>query len=66
MLTFSIAYSEPINHITGERSMKIRQYEIKDHEWTIVHQLQECLEVNYFFFLYYFETDFIIHVFIDI
>ena len=45
MLKFAFAYSDPINTITADRSMKIRQYEIKDHEWTIVEQLRDCLKV---------------------
>jgi hypothetical protein len=52
MLKFAFAYSEPINKITGERSMKIRQYEIKDHEWMIVEQLRDCLKVRPFFFFH--------------
>ena len=48
MLKFASTYREPINKITGERSMKIRQYEIKDEEWTIVEQLQDCLKVHIF------------------
>ena len=39
MLEFASDYSEPINNITGDRSMKIRQYKLKDHEWIIVEQL---------------------------
>ena len=50
MLKFAFAYSEPINNITGDRSMKIRQYELKDHEWTIVEQLRDCLKVRFFLF----------------
>ena len=39
MLKFAFTYSEPINNINGDRSMKICQYELVDHEWTIVEQL---------------------------
>jgi hypothetical protein len=46
MLKFSSSYSEPINSITGDCLMKIRQYELKDHEWTIVEQLRDCLKVR--------------------
>ena len=48
MLKFASVYREPINKITGDRSMKIRQYEIKDEEWTIVEQLRDCLKVRTF------------------
>ena len=47
MLKFAFAYSEPINKITSERSMKIRQYELRDHEWEIVEQLRDCLKVRH-------------------
>ena len=50
MLKFAFTYSEPINTITADLSMKIRQYEIKDHEWTIVEQLRDCLKVRFFIF----------------
>lgn len=46
MLKFAFDYSQPINNITGDRSMKIRQYELKDHEWNIVEQLRDCLKVG--------------------
>jgi hypothetical protein len=54
MLKFASNYSEPINQITGERSMKIRQYELRDHEWTIVEQLRDCLKVRSSLYYYYF------------
>jgi len=50
MLEFSFDYSESINKITGERSMKLRQYELKDHEWSIVEQLRDCLKVRFLFY----------------
>ena len=56
MLKFAFAYSEPINNITGDRSMKIRQYELVDHEWTIVEQLRDCLKVCIFFMTYFAST----------
>ena len=63
MLKFAYTYSEPINKITGERSMKIRQYELKDHEWTIVEQLRDCLKVCFFFFFFYSLFHTIAHIF---
>lgn len=63
MLKFACTYSEPINKITGDRSMKIRQYEIKDNEWKIAEQLRDCLKVC--FFIYYY-SDFLSHILIDI
>jgi hypothetical protein len=49
MLRFAFTYSEVINQITGDRSMKIRQYEINDQEWKLVEQLRDCLKVIFFF-----------------
>lgn len=46
MLKFAFEYSQPINNITGNNSMKIRQYELKDHKWNIVEQLRNCLKVG--------------------
>ena len=51
MLRFAFAYSEPINQITGDRSMKIRQYEINDQEWKLVEQLRDSLKVIFLFLL---------------
>ena len=51
MVKFACTYSEPINKITGDRSMKIHQYKLKDHEWTIAEQLQDCLKVRSTFFI---------------
>ena len=66
MLRFAFVYSEPINLITGDRSMKIRQYEIKDDEWKLVQQLRDCLKVFYssLYFIYYFDTDLHFHILI--
>ena len=61
MLKFAFTYSEPINNITGDRSMKICQYKLVDHEWTIVERLQDCLKVQTYFF-YYFYTYFTSHI----
>ena len=35
-----------VNKITDMREMKLRQYEIEQHEWEIVRQLCDLLKVN--------------------
>jgi hypothetical protein len=45
MLKFAYTYRDPINKITDDRSMKLRDYELKDHEWKIVEELRDCLKV---------------------
>ena len=45
MLKFACTYSEPINRITTDHSMKIHQYGLNDYEWTIIKQLQDSLEL---------------------
>ena len=48
MLNFAI---EHINTISGNRNMKLRQYELREAEWNIVQKLQDILKVcNYFLF----------------
>jgi hypothetical protein len=67
MLRFAFAYSEPINLIIGDRSMKIRHYEIKDDEWKLVQQLRDCLKVLYIYIYHcYFDADLFFHILIDI
>jgi hypothetical protein len=51
MLRFATIYREPIDKITDERSMKLRDYELKDDEWKIVEELRDCLKVGFLFFL---------------
>ena len=43
-------YREAINKIMDNHYMKLRDYELKDHEWKIVEELQDCLKVCLFFF----------------
>ena len=57
MLKFAMFYREPIDKITDEHAMKLHDYELKDHKWKIVEELQDCLKVSsylFFSFLAYF------------
>ena len=45
MLKFACTYSDPINKIPDDRSMKLHDYELKDHEWKIAEELRDCLKV---------------------
>jgi hypothetical protein len=54
MLKFADTYRDPINKITDDRSMKLRDYELKDHEWKIVEELRDCLKACFFFFAHSF------------
>jgi len=65
MLKFSSTYREPINKITDDRSMKLRDYELKDPEWKIVEDLRDCLKVG-FFSPFFFLSLTIIHLFMQI
>ena len=46
MLNFAYAYRDAYNELTGNRDMKMRKYEIEDHEWEIVKQLADVLKVS--------------------
>ena len=48
MLKFACTYRDPINKITDDRSMKLREYELKDHEWKLVEELRDALKVCFF------------------
>jgi len=50
MLNFAYTYRDAYNELSSNRDMKMRKFEIEDHEWEIVKQLAEVLKVNCFFF----------------
>ena len=59
MLKFAYTYCDVINKITDDRSMKLCDYERKDHEWKIVEELRDSLKVCIFistsvYFIYVF------------
>jgi hypothetical protein len=45
MLLFALKYRRALNVITGDREMKLRQYEMDDEEWGIARELCDVLEV---------------------
>ena len=47
MLKFSIEYRRAIDAITAERTMKLRDYELRREEWKIAEELCEVLKVRY-------------------
>ena len=49
MLIFSLQYRDALDHITGDRDMKLRLYEMDDDEWTIAKQLCAVLKVGLHF-----------------
>jgi len=46
MLQFVLNYRLALDDITGDREMKLRQYEMDDNEWEIAHQLCLVLKVS--------------------
>ena len=53
MLKFACTYREAIDKITDDRSMKLRDYELKDQEWKIVEELRDSLKVCFSFHLFF-------------
>lgn len=49
MLEFAIEYQDALDAITGDRAMKLRQYEMDKEEWEIARQLSEALKVHSLF-----------------
>ena len=45
MLDFAIEHIAAINTITGDRDMKLRQYELSEDDWNFARQLQDVLKV---------------------
>ena len=46
MLDFAVKHIEAINTITGNRDMKLRQYELSEDDWATARQLQDVLKVR--------------------
>jgi hypothetical protein len=46
MLVFAVSYWEVLDIITGDREMKLHQYEMDAEEWKIAHQLCQVLKVS--------------------
>ena len=45
MLDFAVEHITAIDTITGDREMKLRQYELNEDDWEMVCQLQDVLKV---------------------
>ena len=46
MLDFAVEYIPAIDTITGDRDMKLRQYELSEDEWDMARQLRDVLKVS--------------------
>ena len=46
MLDFAINYRKAIDAMTDKRKLGLGEYELDDHEWTLVMQLQDVLKVR--------------------
>ena len=46
MLNFAVEYREALDAITGDRDMKLRQYELSKEDWNIATQLRDVLKVS--------------------
>jgi hypothetical protein len=45
MLDFAVEHITAINTITGDRDMKLRQYELSEDDWKFARQLRDVLKV---------------------
>ena len=46
ILKFSLAYRVVIDHITADKRLKLRRYELDNDDWAIVEDLVSVLEVR--------------------
>ena len=53
MLKFACTYREAIDKIMDDRSMKLREFELKDDEWKIVEELRDTLKVSFHYFTFF-------------
>jgi hypothetical protein len=49
MLVFALKYRDALDVITGDREMKLRQFEMDDEEWDLAQQLCEVLKASFLF-----------------
>jgi hypothetical protein len=45
MLDFAVEHTEAIDNITGDRDMKLRQYELSEDDWDMARKLRNVLKV---------------------
>jgi len=48
MLSFAVPYCAAIDMITGDRAMKMRQFELSNTKWKILTELRDSLKVLLF------------------
>lgn len=63
MLKFAYLYREAIDKITGDRAMKLREYELLESEWETVKHLRDSLKVR--FYIFYYLTTVLIQLLLD-
>jgi hypothetical protein len=56
MLDFALEHIAPINTITSNRNMKLRQYELSEADWDMARKLRDVLKVRSYIFQVYFDT----------
>ena len=49
MLNVALAYCKVVDEITGNKSLKMRQYELDNEGWDIIKDLLHVLKVNFAF-----------------
>ena len=49
MLNVALAYRKVVDEIMGNKSLKMRQYELDDEGWDIIKDLLRVLKVNFAF-----------------
>jgi hypothetical protein len=45
MMDFALKYRTAIDRVTGDKSMKLRRYELDNEDWVIIEDLVSLLEV---------------------
>ena len=45
MMNFALKYRTVINRVTGDKSLKLRRYELDNEDWVIIEDLVSVLEV---------------------
>jgi hypothetical protein len=45
MMNFALKYRMAIDRVTGDKSLKLRRYELDNEDWVIIEDLVSVLEV---------------------
>ena len=49
MMDFVLKYRQAIDQVTGDKTLKLRRYELDNEDWVIIEDLVSILEASFVF-----------------